>query len=214
MAIKKLNKQQIELFFKTLSQEIVPKTELNWQTPLELIIAVVLSAQCTDKMVNKVTASLFQKYKTTEDYIKIGEEELKTQIKSIGLYKNKAKNIINLCKRVKEVYDNKIPNNLQDLCSLSGVGRKTANVVMNVLYDMPTLAVDTHIYRLANRCGFVSTKNAEATEAPLINKIPAKYLKNAHHYLILHGRYICKARKPQCYRCSVEKYCNYDKKNL
>ena len=209
---KPLSKTQIKHFFDTLASYIVPESELNWSTPLDLVVAVVLSAQCTDKAVNKATPYLWKKCRSAEDYLAFGEESIQQCIRSIGLYKNKAKSIIGIAKMVKETFNNVIPDNREDLQSMPGVGRKTANVILNVLYNQPTLAVDTHIFRVANRIGLASAKTPEAIEKILLRKIPKKHLKEAHHYLILHGRYTCKARKPECNQCKVIEYCNYPHK--
>ena len=209
-----LRQDRVNKLFDQLAAEIVPETELKWNTPLNLVIAVVLSAQCTDKMVNKATADLFERCKTTSDYLALGEDQLRHEIRSIGLYKSKAKNVIGLCERMQDVFHDEIPDNRKDLQSLPGVGRKTANVVLNVLFGQPTLAVDTHIFRLGNRLGLVRAKNPDQTEQMLLKRIPEKHLRDAHHYLILHGRYVCKARRPECWRCSVVDFCNYRGKEL
>ena len=207
-----MSKKKITEFFDILASYIVPKSELNWETPLDLVIAVVLSAQCTDKAVNRVTAELWTYCRTPDDYIKFGEQRIAEAIRSIGLFRNKAKAIVGICRLVKEKFAGNIPNNREDLESLPGVGRKTANVILNVVFNQPTLAVDTHILRVANRIGLADTKTPEATEKTLLNKIPKKYLKPAHHYLILHGRYTCKARRPECWQCKVVHCCNYPDK--
>ncbi len=210
---KPLNSARIKNFFDTLSSYIVPESELNWSTPLDLVIAVVLSAQCTDKAVNKATPGLWKHCRTAEDYLNFGEDRIRNSIRSIGLYKNKAKSIIGICQLIKEKFNNVVPDNREDLQSMPGIGRKTANVVLNVLYDQPALAVDTHIFRVANRVGLADAKTPEATEKILLKKIPGAHLKPAHHYLILHGRYTCKARKPLCTDCRVFDFCNYPYKS-
>ena len=207
-----LSQEKIAELFEILASYLTPKSELNWKTPLDLVIAVVLSAQCTDKAVNKGTAELWKTCRSPDDYIQLGEEEIKKYIRSIGLFRNKTKAIIGICRIIKEKFNYKIPSNRKDLELLPGVGRKTANVVLNVVFGQPTLAVDTHIFRVANRMGLSDTRTPEATEKVLIKKIPKKYLKPAHHYLILHGRYTCKARKPECWRCKVRDCCNYPHK--
>ena len=209
---KPMSKEKIETFFDILSTHIVPKSELNWQTPLDLLIAVVLSAQCTDKAVNKVTRELWKACRTPDDYLELGENGIIEIIRSIGLFRNKAKSIIGINKQIKEKFNNQIPDTRESLMTLPGVGRKTANVVLNVVFGQPTLAVDTHIFRIANRIGLVTAKNPNETEIALLKKIPEKHLKSAHHYLILHGRYVCKARKPDCPHCKVNKCCNYPEK--
>ncbi len=210
---KPLNSDQIKKFFDILSSYIIPESELNWSTPLDLVIAVVLSAQCTDKAVNKATPGLWKHCRTADDYLEFGEERISNCIRSIGLYKNKAKSIIGISRLIKEKFRNAVPDNREDLQSMPGVGRKTANVVLNVLFDQPTLAVDTHIFRVANRVGLASAKTPEAVEAILLKKVPESHLKSAHHYLILHGRYTCKARKPLCGDCKVFEFCNYPHKS-
>jgi endonuclease-3 len=210
---KAMTKAQIESFFEVLSDRITPETELNWKTPLDLTIAVVLSAQCTDKAVNKATAPMFKACRTPDDYINLGEEAVRERIKSIGLFRNKAKAIVGLCLAIRDQFSGEVPDNREDLQSLPGVGRKTANVILNVVFGQPTLAVDTHIFRVTNRIGMVRAKNPEATELALLKKIPEPYMRDAHHYLILHGRYTCKARKPLCGDCSVYDACNYRDKS-
>ncbi len=210
---KPLNSIQIKSFFDILSSYIIPESELNWSTPLDLVIAVVLSAQCTDKAVNKATPELWKQCRTADDYLNFGEENIRNCIRSIGLYKNKAKSIIGISRLIKEKFNNIVPDNRDDLQSMPGVGRKTANVVLNVLFDQPTLAVDTHIFRVANRIGLASAKTPEGIEKILLKKIPKTHLKPAHHYLILHGRYTCKARKPLCSSCRVFGFCNYPHKS-
>ncbi len=208
-----MTQRAIAAFFDTLSQTIEPRSELNWKTPLDLTIAVVLSAQATDVSVNKVTGPLWQRCRTTTDYLELGEAGLREYIKSIGLFRNKAKAIIGLCAKLQETFDDRIPANREDLQSLPGVGRKTANVILNVVFNQPTLAVDTHIFRVANRIGLAAAKTPEAIEKILVKKIPEKHLQAAHHYLILHGRYTCKARRPLCEQCTVWKCCNYPAKS-
>ena len=207
-----LSKSQILEMFDRFSTYIVPESELQWETPLDLLIAVVLSAQCTDKAVNKATPGLWDVCRTPDDYIELGEDQIAQKIQSIGLYRNKTKAIIGISRLLKEKFNNLVPNNRLDLQSLPGVGRKTANVVLNVLFDQPTLAVDTHIFRVANRMGLAKGKTPEAIEKKLLLKIPKKHLKPAHHYLILHGRYTCKARRPECWHCKVSDCCNYTQK--
>ena len=207
--VKRLNKDQIAAMFAIFADTIKPESELNWETPLDLAIAVLLSAQATDVSVNKATVAMFAKCRCPEDYIQLGEEGVREHIKTIGLYRNKAKAVIGLCERVRDVFGGEIPDNREDLQSLPGVGRKTANVILNVVFDQPTLAVDTHIFRVGNRMGMCAAKTPEATEQALLKVIPQEHLHPAHHYLILHGRYTCKARKPECGSCRVRKYCIY-----
>ena len=210
--IPAMSKAQVAEFFEILASFITPKSELNWETPLDLVVAVVLSAQCTDKAVNKVTSELWKHCRTPDDYLRLGEERIIEFIRSIGLFRNKGKAIIGICRLVKEKFNNGIPSDRNGLESLPGVGRKTANVILNVIFDQPTLAVDTHIFRVANRIGLADAKTPRTTEDVLLKKIPKKYLKAAHHYLILHGRYTCKARRPECWRCKVNHCCNYPNK--
>ncbi len=209
-----LRQDRVDKLFDQLAEEIVPETELRWNSPLNLVIAVVLSAQCTDKMVNRVTADLFDRCQVADDYLALGEDKLRHAIRSIGLYKTKARNVIGLCSRIKTVFHDEIPATREELQSLPGVGRKTANVVLNVLFGEATLAVDTHIFRLGNRLGLVRTTTPEKTEIALLKRIPERHLRHAHHYLILHGRYVCKARRPECWRCSVVAFCNHRPKEL
>lgn len=201
-----------EIFKRLSALNPEPKTELNYSNTYTLLVAVVLSAQATDIGVNKATQSLFKIIHTPKDMIELGEEKLKSHIKTIGLYQSKAKYIMALSKRLIEVYHGQVPTSLEDLQSLPGVGRKTANVVLNCAFGIPTIAVDTHVFRVSNRIGLVHEKTVEATELALLKVIPKTWLQHAHHWLILHGRYICKARKPECYRCEIADLCNYTPK--
>ncbi len=210
--VKPLTRNQIDAAFRTFASYIVPESELNWTTPLDLVVAVVLSAQATDKAVNKATVDLWRVCRTTDDYIALGEDGLKDYIRTIGLYQSKAKAIIGLCRRIKENFNDEIPGTRESLQSLPGVGRKTANVILNVIFNEPTLAVDTHVFRIANRMGLASARTPEGVEKILVQKVPAEYMQHAHHYLILHGRYTCKARRPECGVCKVSCYCNYPNK--
>lgn len=188
-----------------------PKTELIYKNDFTLLVAVILSAQATDVSVNLATKSLFEIYDTPEKILGLGEEGLKKYIKSIGLFNSKAKNIIALCQILISNYDSKVPNNFEELVKLPGVGRKTANVVLNCLFGLPTMAVDTHVFRVAKRIGLAKGNTPEAVEKELLQIIDGKWLSHAHHLLILHGRYICKARKPDCEICPVKEYCEYYK---
>ncbi|MBP5639411.1 MAG: endonuclease III [Victivallales bacterium] len=203
-----LGPQQINAIFDKLSERIIPKCELNYSSAFELLIAVVLSAQTTDESVNRVTPALWEKCHTPQDYIDLGEDGISDCIRSIGLYRNKAKSLVGLCKMLIDKYDGCVPSSREELMSLPGVGRKTANVVLNVWFKQPTMAVDTHVFRVANRLGIVSADTPEAVELALMERVPKKYLLNAHHYLLLHGRYTCTAKKPQCETCSVAKWCS------
>lgn len=191
-----------------------PTTELIYHSPFELLIAVILSAQATDKAVNLATKSLFAKANTPEAILKLGEAELKKHIQSIGLFNSKAKNILKTCELLITKYQSQIPNNREALEELPGVGRKTANVVLNTAFGYPTLAVDTHIFRVANRTGLAEGKTPLAIEIQLMKSIPKKYLKNAHHWLILLGRYTCTARKPHCPTCIINDLCEYTNKTI
>ncbi|MGI5925464.1 MAG: endonuclease III [Lentisphaeria bacterium] len=202
-----LSAAEIADFFQILSTHIVPKGELHYTTPLDLLIAVVLSAQSTDKAVNRVTAELWQYCRNAEDYLDWGQERLEDSLRSIGLFRAKAKAIIGICRLLLERHGGEVPRTREELMALPGVGRKTANVVLNVAFGEPVLAVDTHIFRVANRCGLVKAATPEATELALLPRIPPEHLKNAHHYLLLHGRYTCKARKPECDNCPVATLC-------
>lgn len=201
-------KNNIEKICRILSETIVfPKSELKSFSDYSFLMAVVMSAQTTDVQVNKVTDKLFKKYKTIDDFLNLGEENLAKEISSIGLYRNKAKNIIGLLKILKEKYDGHVPNSREALESLPGVGRKSANVVLNELFDQPTIAVDTHVLRLTNIMGISTSNNSVQVEKDLERVIPEKYKKNISNYLVLHGRYVCKARKPDCEHCQISKIC-------
>ncbi|ETI66632.1 endonuclease III [Neobacillus vireti] len=189
--------------------------ELNHTNPFELIIAVSLSAQCTDKLVNKVTKDLFQKYKTPEDYLQVSIEELQSDIRSIGLYRNKAKNIQSLCRMVLDEYDGEIPMDRDELTKLPGVGRKTANVVVSVAFNIPAIAVDTHVERVSKRLGICRWKDSVLeVEKTLMRKIPAEEWSVTHHRLIFFGRYHCKAQNPQCPSCPLLELCREGKKRM
>ncbi|PFP27263.1 endonuclease III [Bacillus sp. AFS073361] len=189
--------------------------ELNHSNPFELVIAVALSAQCTDVLVNKVTKSLFEKYKTPEDYLAVPLEELQNDIRSIGLYRNKAKNIQNLCRIVLEEYNGEIPTDRDELTKLPGVGRKTANVVVSVAYNIPAIAVDTHVERVSKRLGICRWKDSVLeVEKTLMRKIPKEEWSLTHHRLIFFGRYHCKAQNPQCPNCPLLELCREGKKRM
>ncbi|MBT36080.1 MAG: endonuclease III [Rickettsiales bacterium] len=205
-----MNKNIKKIFeiFKDNNPE--PKGELIYSSSYTLLVAVVLSAQATDVSVNKATKNLFKLAKTPKEMISIGEEKVIENIKSIGLYKNKAKNVINLSKILLEKFNGEVPRSLEELQSLPGVGRKTANVVLNMAFDIPTVAVDTHVFRVSNRTKIAVGKNVNEVELALLKNIPKKYLYHAHHWLILHGRYICKARKPLCDKCPILDLCPFN----
>ncbi|MCD6046506.1 MAG: nth [Gammaproteobacteria bacterium] len=201
---------RIEKIFKILKKANPnPTTELQYQSPFELLIAVILSAQATDKGVNLATAKLFPVANTAEEIFDLGEAGLKEYIKTIGLYNAKAKNIIKTCEILLKKHCGEVPNNRQALEALPGVGRKTANVLLNTLFGENTVAVDTHIFRVAHRLGLSKGKTPEKVEQDLMHIIPMKYLKDAHHWLVLHGRYICQAKKPKCEICPLTQLCEY-----
>ncbi len=209
-----MTKAQREVFFERLSAlNPNPTTELEFSTPFELLVAVTLSAQATDVGVNKATQKLFKVANTPEAILALGVEGLKKYIKTIGLFNNKAKNIIATCQMLIEQHHSEVPNNRDALEALPGVGRKTANVVLNTAFGQPTMAVDTHIFRVSNRTGLAPGKTPLAVEKALLKRVPEHYLLNAHHWLILHGRYTCKARNPDCAHCPVIDVCRWkDKK--
>lgn len=186
-----------------------PTTELVYGSSFELLIAVILSAQATDVSVNKATAGLFAVAHTPEDILELGEGGLKKFIRTIGLFNSKAKNIIKTCRILIEQHDGKVPSERAQLEALPGVGRKTANVILNTAFGQPTIAVDTHIFRVANRTGLAKGKNVREVEQRLLKFTPDEYKMNAHHWLILHGRYICRAQKPLCSRCPIPDLCEY-----
>lgn len=205
--------QEIELFFEKLSAHNPnPEGELYSINTFTLLVAVVLSAQATDKGVNKATLELFKIAPTPEKMFELGEGGLKSYIKTIGLYNTKARNIIALCQKLITGFDSKVPQRREDLESLPGVGRKTANVVLNAAFHEPVIAVDTHIFRVSNRTGLALGKTPHMVEKELMKRIPSPWLIKAHHWLVLHGRYICKARKPLCPTCPVREECHYPDK--
>jgi endonuclease-3 len=203
-----------EMFGRLLKKIPNPTTELNYSTSFELLVAVTLSAQATDKSVNQVTDVLFPLANTPETIFKLGEDTLRDTIKTIGLFNSKAKHIIQTCKILIDKYGSKVPETRKELEALPGVGRKTANVVLNTAFDQPTIAVDTHIYRVANRTAIASGKTVLEVEKKLIKFIPDEFKVPAHHLMILHGRYVCKARSPHCIDCILLDLCEYEEKNL
>ena len=210
-----MNKQKREQIFQRLAAAIPePTTELNYSNAFELLIAVVLSAQATDKGVNKATAQLFPVANTPEGILALGEEGLKHYIRTIGLFNSKAANIIKLCQSLIDHYQGQVPKQREQLEALAGVGRKTANVILNTAFGLPTIAVDTHIFRLANRTGLAPGKNVLEVERKLDKTVPIQFKKDAHHLLILHGRYTCIARKPRCMSCCMVDLCEFNTKNL
>lgn len=197
-------------FFRRLRElNPEPKTELEYTTPFELLIAVLLSAQATDVSVNKATRRLFPIANTPQAMLELGEERLREQISTIGLYKAKAANTLATCRILLERHGGEVPGDREALEQLPGVGRKTANVVLNTWFRQPTMAVDTHIFRVANRTGLAPGKDVRAVEDALLKRVPAEFLMDAHHWLILHGRYVCKALKPACGLCVVRDLCNF-----
>ena len=203
-----------EMFGRLLVQIPNPTTELNYSTSFELLVAVTLSAQATDKSVNQVTDILFPLANTPESIFKLGEEKLRNTIKTIGLFNSKAKHIIQTCRILIDKYNSQVPETRKELEALPGVGRKTANVVLNTAFGQPTIAVDTHIYRVANRTAIASGKTVLEVEKKLIKFIPDEFKVPAHHLMILHGRYVCKARSPHCLDCTLLDLCEYEEKNI
>jgi endonuclease-3 len=202
-----LKKTVSEIFKIFQNQQPQPQTELVYTNNYTLLVAVILSAQATDISVNKATQSLFKIVDNPQKMLEIGEEQLKKYISTIGLFNGKASNIIKMSKILIEKFDGQIPQNFEQLNSLPGVGRKTANVVLNCAFGIPTIGVDTHVFRVANRLGLVNEINEEKTEKALLKIIPQEFLQYAHHWLILHGRYVCMARKPNCQNCQIAKFC-------
>lgn len=210
---RRLTRAQIEEMFSRLAQRNPqPTTELEYSSPFELLIAVILSAQATDAGVNKATRQLYPVANTPQAILQLGEEGLKRYLSSIGLFNAKARNIIATCQILVDQHGGHVPRQRQALEALPGVGRKTANVVLNTAFGEPTIAVDTHIFRVANRTGLAPGKDVRAVEDRLVKVIPARYLHNAHHWLILHGRYVCKARRPDCPNCVIADLCQHPDK--
>jgi endonuclease-3 len=208
-----MKKPEIETFFSRLARKLPePKTELEYRNPYTLLVAVVLSAQATDKGVNKATEKLFKAVDSPEKMLKLGEKALIEHIKTIGLFRNKAKNVIALSQMLVDKHGGKVPHDRDALEELPGVGRKTANVVLNVAFGEPTIAVDTHIFRVANRTGLAPGKTPLEVEEKLMKVVPQRFMQHAHHWLILHGRYTCIARKPNCPQCIVADLCKFKAK--
>lgn len=205
-------KKRIEIFQRWRRANPEPTTELVYANAFELLIAVILSAQATDVGVNKACAKLFPAANTADAIYALGEDGLKRYIKTIGLYNSKAANIIKTCRILMEQYAGEVPDNRAALEALPGVGRKTANVVLNTAFGQPTMAVDTHIFRVSNRTGLAKGKTVRAVEDKLVKVIPGEFIHNAHHWLILHGRYTCKARRPECGSCIIYDLCEYKHK--
>ena len=208
-----MKKDQIEEFFRRLSEaDPNPQTELEYSNTYTLLVAVVLSAQATDVGVNRATKDLFRIVDTPQKMIALGEDELIKHVRTIGLFRTKAKNVIALSEMLANEHGGDVPRDRAALEALPGVGRKTANVVLNTAFGEPTMAVDTHIFRLSNRTGLAPAKTVRAVEDRLMKRVPAHYMQHAHHWLILHGRYVCKARKPDCAVCRVADLCTYEAK--
>ncbi len=210
-----MNKEKRKAIFRALRSRMPePQTELQYGSPFELLIAVILSAQATDVSVNKATARLFPVARTPQEMLALGVDGLKPYIKTIGLFNSKAENIIKTCRILADQHDGEVPRSRPELEALPGVGRKTANVVLNTAFGEPTIAVDTHIFRVSNRTGLAHGKTPLEVEKRLLRLTPEEFRKDAHHWLILHGRYTCKARKPLCGECAIVEWCEYRKKEL
>ena len=208
-------RENVEEFYRRLAEaDPEPKGELNYVNEYTLLVAVVLSAQATDIGVNRATKKLFEIADTPEKMVKLGKRRLISHIKTIGLYRTKAQNVIGLSKKLIADHESKVPKDRDALIKLPGVGRKTANVVLNIAFGFPTIAVDTHIFRIGNRTGIARGKNVDIVERGLLKKTPEKYMLHAHHWLILHGRYVCKARKPNCPDCMLSDLCQYKEKTM
>ena len=206
---------EINSLFKNLSKVIKnPRSDLKYQNKFTLLISVVLSAQCTDVNVNNVTRKIYPKYNKPEHFVKLGRKKIEKLIKSIGLFRNKAKSVYLLSKQLIERHNSEVPKNFDKLIALPGVGRKTASVVLNEGFGLPTIAVDTHVFRVSNRTGLAYGKNPDEVQQNLYKVVPKKYLKKAGHTILLHGRYTCKARVPLCKKCVIIKYCKYNNKEL
>ena len=209
-----LNKNKAYELINLLNQSIKnPKTSLKYKNKFTLLTSVVLSAQCTDINVNNVTKSIYKKYYTPKHFVDLGINKIRNLIKSIGLFNTKARNLYYLSKILLEKHQGKIPNKFEDLILLPGVGRKTANVVLNAAFNKPTIAVDTHVFRVGNRTGLSNGKNPEQVEKQLLKILPKKHIKKAHHLILLHGRYTCKSRNPLCKKCVINRICLYKGKN-
>jgi endonuclease III len=210
-----MNKETRRIFYQRLADlDPHPTTELNYSTPFELLSAVLLSAQATDVGVNKATKRLFPVANTPETILALGVEGLESYIATIGLYHSKAKHLLQTCQMLIDLHGSEVPQDRESLEALPGVGRKTANVVMNTAFGIPTIAVDTHIFRVSNRTGLAPGKDVKVVEEKLLKVTPNEFKLNAHHWLILHGRYVCKARKPECWSCVVNDVCDYKSKQI
>ena len=210
-----MRKQQREAILALLEETYMgPETALNYSTPVELLVAVIMSAQCTDERVNKITARIFPKYNTPEKMGALSQEQLEEEIRDCGLFRSKAKNLLATCKMLTEEYNSVIPDTVEELMKLPGVGKKTANVVASIVYKVPAIAVDTHVFRVSHRLGLAKGDDPLAVEKELQKAIPKNKWSDAHHWLIWHGRKICKARKPLCSECVLVELCPYKEKNL
>jgi len=210
-----MKSREINSLFKNLSKVIKnPKTDLTYKNKFTLLVSVVLSAQCTDVNVNNVTKILYKKYNKPEHFVKLGRKRIEVLIKKINFFRNKAKSVYLLSKQLIEQHNSEVPKSFEKLIELQGVGRKTASVVLNEGFGMPTIAVDTHVFRVSNRTGLAHGKNPDEVQENLYKVVPKKYLKKAGHTLLLHGRYTCKARTPSCKTCVIVKYCKYNNKEL
>lgn len=204
------NEELEEMFSRFEKENPNPSSELEYVNPFTLLVAVVLSAQATDKSVNKATKSLFEKVTTPEQMVSLGEENLISYIKSIGLYRSKAKNVIGLSKKLIDSFNSQVPENREALMTLPGVGRKTANVVLNVIFKQPTMPVDTHLLRVCPKIGIAEGTTPEAVENSLMKRVPPKFGLHAHHWILLHGRYVCTARNPKCEDCLISDLCKHN----
>jgi len=210
-----MKSREINSLFENLSKVIKnPKSDLKYKNKFTLLVSVVLSAQCTDVNVNNVTKNLYKKYNKPEDFVRLGRKRIEILIKKINFFRNKAKSVYLLSKQLIEQHNSKVPKNFEKLIELPGVGRKTASVVLNQGFGMPAIAVDTHVFRVSNRTGLASGKNPDEVQENLYKIVPKKYLKNAGHTLLLHGRHTCKARSPSCKTCIIIKYCKYKNKEF
>ena len=210
-----MKSREINSLLENLSKVIKnPRSDLKYKNKYTLLVSVVLSAQCTDVNVNNVTKNIYPKYNKPEHFVKLGRKKIEKLIKSIGLFRNKAKSVYLLSRQLIEKHNGKVPNNFDDLYALPGVGKKTASVVLNEGFGLPTIAVDTHVFRVSNRTGLAYGKNPDEVQENLYKVVPKKYLKKAGHTILLHGRYTCKARKPLCKKCVIRKYCKFKFKVL
>ena len=210
-----MKSREINSLFKNLSKVIKnPRSDLKYKNKFTLLVSVVLSAQCTDVNVNNVTKDLYKRYNKPKHFVKLGRKKIEVLIKKINFFRNKAKSVYLLSKLLIERHNSKVPKNFENLIALPGVGRKTASVVLNEGFGLPTIAVDTHVFRVSNRTGLAYGKNPNEVQQNLYKVVPKKYLKGAGHHILLHGRYICKARRPLCKKCVIKKYCKFKHKEL